>query len=117
MQSCLVRLLTQCVRFLRWLRQWARRRSPVERWGHRTASTVSRLVFAQPKPKWVRHEVIRLKALIPEAGCRMLAHHFNRRWRQRKHMTVSKTYVADLCRKQQYLIYEARRKRKHRIPD
>jgi transposase InsO family protein len=31
-------------------------------------------------------------------------------------MTVSKTYVADTCRKHQYLIYEARRKLKHRIP-
>jgi transposase InsO family protein len=31
-------------------------------------------------------------------------------------MTVSKTYVADTCRKHQYLIYEARRKLKHRVP-
>ncbi|HMS85948.1 MAG TPA: hypothetical protein PKD12_20090 [Nitrospira sp.] len=31
-------------------------------------------------------------------------------------MTVSKTYVADTCRKHQYLIYEARRKVKHRVP-
>ena len=31
-------------------------------------------------------------------------------------MRVSKTYVAELCRRHQYLIYEARRKRKHRIP-
>lgn len=31
-------------------------------------------------------------------------------------MTVSKTYVADMCRKHQYLISEARRKLKHRVP-
>ena len=31
-------------------------------------------------------------------------------------MTVSKTYVADTCRKHQYFIYEARRKMKHRLP-
>jgi transposase InsO family protein len=31
-------------------------------------------------------------------------------------MTVSKTYVADLCRTHQYLIYEARRKMKHCVP-
>lgn len=31
-------------------------------------------------------------------------------------MTVRKTYVADLCRKPQYLIYEARRRMKYRIP-
>lgn len=29
---------------------------------------------------------------------------------------VSKTYVAELCRRHQYLIYEARRKLKHRVP-
>lgn len=31
-------------------------------------------------------------------------------------MTVSKTYVAELCRRHQYLIYETRRKLKHRVP-
>lgn len=31
-------------------------------------------------------------------------------------MTVSKTYVADTCRKQQYRILEVRRKLKHRVP-
>lgn len=53
---------------------------------------------------------------MPGAGCRTIAHHFNRRWVARKQMTVSKTYVADTCRKHQYLIYEARRKMKHRVP-
>jgi transposase InsO family protein len=64
----------------------------------------------------VRQEVIRLKALLPHAGCRTIAHHFDRRWASHRQMTVSKTYVADLCRKQQYLILEARRKVKHRVP-
>ncbi len=71
---------------------------------------------AQSKPKWVKHEIIRLKAVMPEAGCRTIAHHFNRRWRNRRQMTVSKTYVADTCREQQYRILKARRKLKHRIP-
>jgi putative transposase len=69
-----------------------------------------------PKPKWVRNEVIRLKALLPESGCRTIAHHFNRQWAAKRQMTVSKTYVADTCRKHRYLIYEARRKMKHRVP-
>jgi transposase InsO family protein len=60
--------------------------------------------------------VIRLKALMPQAGCRTVAHHFNRRWRARRQMTVSKTYVADTYRKQQYVILHARQKLKHRIP-
>jgi len=71
---------------------------------------------AQPKPKWVKHEIIRLKALMPQAGCRTIAHHFNRRHAARRAMTVSKTYVADTCRKQQYRILEVRRKLKHRVP-
>ena len=82
----------------------------------REAAAVSRQIFALPKPKWVRQEVIRFKALMPQAGCRMIAHHFNRRWQSRRHMTVSKTYVADTCRQHQYLILQARRQLKHRVP-
>jgi hypothetical protein len=41
-----------------------------------------------------------LKALIPQAGCRTIAHTFNRQWKSRRLMTVSKTYVADTCRTQ-----------------
>jgi hypothetical protein len=62
---------------------------------HQGPGPAPRPVFAQPKPKWVRDEVIRLKALMPEAGCRTIAHHFNRRWVAKRQMTVSKTYVAD----------------------
>jgi putative transposase len=73
--------------------------------------------FAQPKPTWVKQDIIRLKALMPQAGCRTIAHTFNRRWKLKRQMTVSKTYVADTCRKQQqYEILYARRKLKHRIP-
>ncbi|THJ09763.1 MAG: transposase family protein [Nitrospira sp. CG24C] len=57
-----------------------------------------------------------MKALMPQAGCRTIAHHFNRRWQFRRQMTVSKTYVADTCRKHQYLIYTVRRKLKHHVP-
>jgi len=84
--------------------------------GLNRSSTPSRRIFAQPKPKWVQQEVIRLKAVMPQAGCRTIAHHFNRRWTSRRQMTVSKTYVADTCRKQQYEILHARRTLKHRIP-
>ena len=85
------------------------------RWG-RQRPIPPRRIFAKPKPKWVQHEVIRLKALMPEVGCRTIAHHFNRRWAIHRQMTVSKTYVADTCRRHQYLILTARRKLKHRVP-
>lgn len=45
--------------------------------------------FSPPKPTWVRNEVIRLKALMPHAGCRTVAHSFNRRWASRRQATVA----------------------------
>lgn len=101
---------------LRWLVQWLRRPAR-RRWGHNGSVTAPRRrVFAQPKPEWVWNEVIRLKALMSEAGCRTIAHHFNRRWASRRQMTVGKSYVAETLRKHQYLILEARRKLEHHVP-
>jgi putative transposase len=97
------------------LHQW--RRGPTHRRFQRYGTPQSSpRIFAHPKPKWVKQEVIRLKAVMPQAGCRTIAHHFNRRWAARRGMTVSKTYVADTCRRHQYLILTTRRKLKHRVP-
>ena len=115
MRTWLVSLLTMCCWFLRWFLHWLMRPSP-RRWTRASASSQPRRFRAVPKPKWVRQEVIRLKALMPQAGCRTIAHHFNRRWAVRRDMTVSKTHVADTCRRHQYLIYETRRRLKHRVP-
>jgi putative transposase len=71
---------------------------------------------AHPKPAWVRSEIIRLKALMPAAGCRTIAHCFNRRFAVPKRMTVGKTYVADTVRRNQYAILQIRRRLKHRVP-
>jgi putative transposase len=115
----MTRWLTQlCVmgrRIWQWLLSWLTPPTP-SRWRHSGWTSPSRQVFAQPKPKWVQYDIIRLKALMPQAGCRTIAHHFNRRWQHQRQMTVSKTYVSDTCRKYQYRILEARRKLKHRIP-
>jgi putative transposase len=116
MKSWIVRVLTQCLRLLRQLLSQLQRRARWRAWTPRDAAVASGPVFAQPKPKWVRNDVIRLKALLPQTGCRTIAHHFNRRWSAKRDMTVSKTYVADTCRRHQYLSYEARRKLKHRVP-
>lgn len=116
MHTWLVRLLMRCLRILHQCLSWRHRRTRRRTPSTRAQTAPPSQVFASPKPKWVRDEVIRLKALMPEAGCRTLAHHFNRRWKTRKQMTVSKTYVADTCRRDQYRIYEARRKLNHRVP-
>lgn len=101
----------------------------VLRWRHRCQRQPTWFCLAQPVPvmahppactlpnrKWLKQKVIRLKASLPPAGCRTIAHHFNRRWAAKRQMTVSKTYVADTCRRHKYLIYEAQRKMKHRVP-
>lgn len=116
MNAWLIGQLVRWKRFLRWVHQRLVTRVRHRRRGHQSPIPVPRRVFAQPKPTWVREEVIRLKALMPQAGCRTIAHTFNRTWRSRKQMTVSKTYVADTCRNEPYSILHARRKLKRRVP-
>ena len=115
MTTWLAWILSWCRRLLRWCLHWLMRPSQ-RKWMRAWKPVRPQTVHAQPKPKWVRNDVIRLKTLLPQAGCRTIAHHFNRRWAWRRQMTVSKTYVADTCRRHQYLIYVARRKMKHRVP-
>lgn len=70
----------------------------------------------QPKPAWVREEIIRFKAFMPQAGCRMIAHTFNRIFAQSEAITVSKTFVNEVIRKHQYEIRVLRRKIKNGRP-
>ncbi len=58
------------------------------------------------KPDWLRHEVLRLKAHMPKAGCRTIANTFNR---LHPGSTVGKTFVADLIATHQHAIAELRR--------
>jgi transposase InsO family protein len=68
------------------------------------------------KPAWVRKELIRLKALMPDAGCRAISNIFNRRFAARRRMTVGKTFVSDVMRKHHYEIEVARRHIKNARP-
>jgi transposase InsO family protein len=71
----------------------------------------------QPKPAWVRREIIRLKALLSQAGtCRVVAGIFNRRFAAKRKMTVGKTFVAEVIRKHQYDVLLARRAIKRATP-
>ncbi len=87
------------------------------RFGRQKATTNKKLFYRRkPKPAWVIHEVIRLKALMPENGCRKTADIFNRRFAQDRGMTVGKSFVNDAIRKHAYEIQVLRREIKNRKP-
>jgi putative transposase len=58
------------------------------------------------KPDWLRSEVLRLKVHMPRAGCRAVAHTFNR---LHPGLSVGKTFVAELIASHQHEIAELRR--------
>jgi hypothetical protein len=66
------------------------------------------------KPAWVVDELVRLKALMPQAGCRRIADAFNRRFSAKRQISVSKSYVAYTLRQRHYEIAEARRRIRRR---
>lgn len=76
-----------------------------------------RRIRAQAKPPWVKQEVIRLKALMRKAGtCRAIADCFNRRFGERRKMTVGRTFVNETIRRHRYEIEVLRRQIKNAKP-
>lgn len=67
---------------------------------------LDRQIRTRRKPDWLRHEVLRLKAHMPRAGCRAVAHTFNR---LHPDASVGKTFVADLIASHQHEIADLRR--------
>jgi transposase InsO family protein len=83
------------------------------RW--RAAKTRRSSIRCPPKPAWVAGEVLRLKALMPDSGCRKIAITFN--WMHaRRGMTIGKTFVASHIRRSQHEIVRLRRELKHKRP-
>ena len=83
------------------------------KFGRRKSKADKKIFYhCQPKPAWVRKEIIRLKALMPEAGCRYLASLFNRKYAAVKNMTVGKTFVSHVIQKHAYEIQILREKDK-----
>lgn len=103
----------------RWLYQHARSLglAPRQRWfvhmrnAQRQTSKPRR---NQPKPPWVRREVIRLKALCPKAGCRTVEKLFNRLYADSKGMTVSKSWVGATWQQHRYDILMERKRIRQR---
>ena len=73
----------------------------------------------QAKPPWVKKEIIRLKAFMPELGCRKITDSFNAHYEfhKRTPMTVGKTFVGLVIKQHLYDILQLRKKFKHRIPN
>lgn len=68
------------------------------------------------KPEWLKHEIIRLKALMPQAGCRTIADICNRRFAASRKVTVGKTFVHQTLQRHDYDIQILRRNLKHTKP-
>ena len=79
-------------------------------------NAVSRSRRFKAKPPWVKHEIIRLKALMPDHGCRKIADVFNRLFQSTRNMTVGRSFVANIIRDHQYAIQVLRHQLKHQPP-
>lgn len=102
-----------------WLRMAFRSRQPKAKYSFRYCGRRKCPPPAHPfptrKPASVRREVIHLKALLPDNGCRALAEVFNRRFAHRS-MRVGKTFVNEVLRSHQYEILCVRRRLRTRPP-
>ncbi len=68
------------------------------------------------KPEWLREEILRLKAHMPDAGCRTITNIINRRFAATRKVTVGKTFVHQLLQQNRYEIESLRRKIKTKPP-
>ena len=68
------------------------------------------------KPEWLKQEIIRLKARMPQAGCRSIANICNRRFAASRKVTVGKTFVHQTLQRHDYEIQILRRNLKHAKP-
>jgi len=113
-------MLLACQILVIWLIGLARRAMstpPVRAASRRSQAPAEYHARSRRKPAWVRREIIRLKALMREAGtCRAIADIFCRRFAERRNMTVGRTYVAAVIRMHRYEIETVRRQIKTAKP-
>lgn len=85
----------------------SKRSAPTDKHNHR---------HTPQKPEWLKNEIIRLKAHMPQAGCRAIADLCNRRFAASRKVTVGKTYVHQILQRHDYEIQILRRDLKHAKP-
>ena len=71
---------------------------------------------ARRKPDWVIHEVLRLKALMWNKGCRKIADHFNDQHAALTGCTVGKTFVSNCLKANQYALSCLRKEMRKQLP-
>lgn len=81
--------------------------APIDKHHHR---------YSTQKPDWLKHEIIRLKAHMPQAGCRTIADTCNRRYAASRKVTVGKTYVHETLQRHTYEVQILRRNLKQATP-
>jgi hypothetical protein len=67
------------------------------------------------KPFWVKDKIIYLKVHLPKDGCRKIAITFNKKYAH-KNVTVSKSYVYNVIKANNYEIIKQRKELKNRVP-
>jgi len=97
-----------------WLRSRRAGPRPCRR-RRRTGAGPDRRALTPPKPAWVHREILRLRALLPDHGCRKIAQIFNHLHRRRGE-SVGKTFVANVLRRRGHEVLRLRRRLKHRRP-
>ena len=104
------------------LQSWAQRIRPWlvplrARRGYKLPPSVGACHFHSPqKPEWLKSEIVRLKAVMPQAGCRTIADICNRRFAASRNVTVGKTFVHQTLQRHDYEIQVLRRSLKHAKP-
>lgn len=107
--------LRTCIRGI--VKHWMRKREPMPRRQQPIRSIAKRNhSYSLHKPEWLKHEIILLKAQMPQAGCRTISDICNRRYAASHHITVGKTCVHNILQRHQYEILILRRKLKHVKP-
>ncbi|ACE83906.1 integrase core domain-containing protein [Cellvibrio japonicus] len=110
---------TVFLKHLRLLGLLIKRQKPLFRAKQKIKSTEKQsiiIVKRQRKPAWVKQEIIRLKAFMVHDGCRKVADAFNRLYREKQDMSVSKTYTATIIQKHAKEILLLRKTLRNRTP-
>ena len=109
-----IKLLRSCVQ--RFLIRFSTPSQPLHGYKHLRSTGRNDHCHSPKKPEWLKGEIIRIKAIMPQAGCRSIADICNRRFSASRKVTVGKTYVHQILQQHDYEIQILRRNLKHAKP-